>query len=95
MTRGRSKGNGAGAIQDSSAKLSFEAKLWQAANALRYDSRPAVSLSGRAVHYGGLLAGRMVIVVWTPTGGGWRIYFDEEGQCPRASALFTESENVV
>ena len=40
MARGRAKGNGAGAvqaggIQDSAAKLGFEAKLWQAANALR------------------------------------------------------------
>ena len=40
MARGRSKGNGAGAaqagrVQDSAAKLGFEAKLWQAADALR------------------------------------------------------------
>jgi type I restriction enzyme M protein len=35
MVRGRSKGNGAGAVQDSAAKLGFEAKLWQAADALR------------------------------------------------------------
>src|SRR5712671_7489027 len=35
MARGRSKGNGAGAVQDSVAKLGFEAKLWQAADALR------------------------------------------------------------
>src|ERR1700737_1603171 len=35
MARGRSKGNGAGAVQDSAAKLGFEAKLWQAAHALR------------------------------------------------------------
>src|ERR1700736_1360148 len=35
MARGRSQGNGAGAVQDSAAKLGFEAKLWQAADALR------------------------------------------------------------
>src|ERR1700730_14546624 len=35
MARGRSKGNCAGADQDSAAKLGFEAKLWQAADALR------------------------------------------------------------
>jgi len=35
MARGRSTGNGAGAVQDSAAKLGFEAKLWQAADALR------------------------------------------------------------
>src|SRR6266446_1852965 len=35
MARGRSKGNGAGAVQDSAAQLGFEAKLWQAADALR------------------------------------------------------------
>src|SRR3984893_12379693 len=35
MARGRSKGNGAGAAQDSTTTLGFEAKLWQAADALR------------------------------------------------------------
>jgi type I restriction enzyme M protein len=35
MPRGRSKNNGAGAGQDSATKLGFEAKLWQAADALR------------------------------------------------------------
>src|SRR3984893_8900654 len=35
MARGRSKGNCAGADQDSAAKLGFERKLWQAADALR------------------------------------------------------------
>src|SRR3984893_2855001 len=35
MARGRSKGNCAGADQDSAAKLGFERKLWQAAAALR------------------------------------------------------------
>src|SRR5437660_9733113 len=35
MARGRSKGNSAGAVQDSAARLGFEAKLWQAADALR------------------------------------------------------------
>src|SRR5438128_7999917 len=40
MARGRSKGNGAGAVQtggvqNSAARLGFEAKLWQAADALR------------------------------------------------------------
>jgi type I restriction enzyme M protein len=35
MPRGRPKNNGAGAVQDSAAKLGFEAKLWQAADALR------------------------------------------------------------
>src|SRR5438132_10857479 len=40
MARGRSKGNGTGAaqagtVQDSAATLGFEAKLWQAADALR------------------------------------------------------------
>jgi hypothetical protein len=35
MARGRSTGNGACAVQDSAAKLGFEAKLWQAADALR------------------------------------------------------------
>src|ERR1700736_5331167 len=35
MARGRSKGNGAGAVQDGTAKLGFEAKLWQASDALR------------------------------------------------------------
>src|SRR6266404_6250539 len=35
MPRGRSKNNGAGAAPDSTAKLGFEAKLWQAADALR------------------------------------------------------------
>jgi hypothetical protein len=33
--RRRSTGNGAGGVQDSAAKLGFEAKLWQAADALR------------------------------------------------------------
>src|SRR5256886_8362286 len=35
MARGRSTGNGAGAVQDSAATLGLEAKLWQAADALR------------------------------------------------------------
>jgi type I restriction enzyme M protein len=35
MPRGRPKSNGAGAAGDSTAKLGFEAKLWQAADALR------------------------------------------------------------
>src|ERR1700736_5612402 len=35
MARGRSKGNGAGAAQDSTTTLGFEAKLWQAADLLR------------------------------------------------------------
>src|SRR5271157_2101183 len=35
MPRGRSKNNGAGAAQDSAAKLGFEAKLWQSADMLR------------------------------------------------------------
>jgi hypothetical protein len=35
MPRGGSKDNGAGAAQDSVAKLGFAAKLWQAADALR------------------------------------------------------------
>src|SRR5206468_2325713 len=35
MARGRSKGNSAGAVQDSAARLGFEPKLWQAADALR------------------------------------------------------------
>src|SRR5437016_10158780 len=35
MARGRSKGNSAGAVQDSAARLGFEKQLWQAADALR------------------------------------------------------------
>ena len=35
MARGRSKGNGGGNRKDNAATLGFEAKLWQAADALR------------------------------------------------------------
>jgi type I restriction enzyme M protein len=35
MPRGRPKNNAADAAQDSAARLGFEAKLWQAADALR------------------------------------------------------------
>jgi type I restriction enzyme M protein len=35
MARGRSRGNGASGATDNGATLGFEAKLWQAADALR------------------------------------------------------------
>src|SRR5271166_5674133 len=56
-----------------------------------YDPRPAVSLSGRAVHYARIAVGPHGHRGLDAHRGRPAHYFDEEGQCPRASALFTQT----